>query len=425
MSKIYILLFHLIHIVYSTGEWATCTSDNLALAQQDVINMDTEIRQLLVDNSVTITDTDVITIESCQSQVVAGTNFKLTTNFGIIQYYVGLPTDPNRVNRVATNFEYLGPNTDTNTLCICTMEWNPVCYQGTTYGNKCGANCAGATDGTFTMGECVTTGSTGTITGGYNNYTDLNTIQTQVNKIKNNIKILLKDSGVDISDNALICIISAKTQVVSGVNYRVTMDVASYTNIIIQYFIGLDENNQIPQDIQLIDVGENRADINMIGTYNNVSDLNDVSYTIYSAIRELLISKGMSITYNDYVSVVSATQQVVTGINYMITLNIGIYTNVIIKYFIDLGTQNLEIIDLGISSGSDVIIGVGWSDMNDLELVKQDVISVKNEIISALNGQNIDVSNDANIVVVSAQSQMVYGSNYIVTCDIGNRANVM
>eukprot|EP01083_Nonionella_stella_P234059 824100_1 len=165
----------------------------------------------------------------------------------------------------------------------------------------------------------------------------------------------------------------------------------------------------------------------MIGTYNNVSDLNDVSYTIYSAIRELLISKGMSITYNDhphYVSVVSATQQVVTGINYMITLNIGIYTNVIIKYFIDLGTQNLGIIDLGLSSGSCVIIGVGWSDMNDLELVKQDIISVKNEIISALNGQNIDVSNDANIVVVSAQSQVVYGSNYIVTCDIGNRANV-
>eukprot|EP01084_Bolivina_argentea_P197589 338577_1 len=243
MSIVYLLLFYLIHNVHSTGEWGICTDENLSLAKQDIIDMDSEIRQLLMNNSVTITNNDELSIESCESQVVAGTNYRLTTNFGIIQYYVGIPTDPDRVHRVPTNLQYLG----SKTLCMCTMEWAPVCYKGTTYGNECGAKCAGATDGTFTAGECVSS-DTDTITGAYSDFNDLLTIQTQINEIKNDIITLLKDYGLDISDNALISIISAQSQVVSGVNYRISIDIGCYTNVIIQYFIGLDENNQIPQD---------------------------------------------------------------------------------------------------------------------------------------------------------------------------------
>jgi hypothetical protein len=36
--------------------------------------------------------------------------------------------------------------------CICTMEYNPVCANGVTYGNECLAKCEGITN--FTSGEC-------------------------------------------------------------------------------------------------------------------------------------------------------------------------------------------------------------------------------------------------------------------------------
>eukprot|EP01083_Nonionella_stella_P303851 1053335_1 len=85
MSIVYLLLFYLIHNVHSTGESGICTDENLSLAKQDIIDMDSEIRQLLMNNSVTITNNDELSIESCESQVVAGTNYRLTTNFGIIQ----------------------------------------------------------------------------------------------------------------------------------------------------------------------------------------------------------------------------------------------------------------------------------------------------------------------------------------------------
>jgi hypothetical protein len=40
---------------------------------------------------------------------------------------------------------------------VCTLEYSPRCYKGTTYGNACEAKCAGATDATMTGGPCADT----------------------------------------------------------------------------------------------------------------------------------------------------------------------------------------------------------------------------------------------------------------------------
>jgi coxsackievirus/adenovirus receptor len=42
----------------------------------------------------------------------------------------------------------------TRAPCICTLEYNPVCVKGKTYGNPCAARCDGYKEGDWTMGEC-------------------------------------------------------------------------------------------------------------------------------------------------------------------------------------------------------------------------------------------------------------------------------
>mmetsp|Transcript_15023 Transcript_15023/g.44250 ORF Transcript_15023/g.44250 Transcript_15023/m.44250 type:complete len:441 (+) Transcript_15023:201-1523(+) len=45
-------------------------------------------------------------------------------------------------------------DTELEDTCMCTMEWDPVCAGGKTFGNRCGAECAGVPAEDISPGEC-------------------------------------------------------------------------------------------------------------------------------------------------------------------------------------------------------------------------------------------------------------------------------
>merc|ERR1719273_2362097 len=61
-----------------------------------------------------------------------------------------------------------------------------------------------------------------------------------------------------------------------------------------------------------------------------------------------------------------------------------------------------------------------YAEMSDLSSVKTAVSSIESDIRSLLVTEGLTVDDDAKIVVVSAESQVVAGTNYRVTIDVGS-----
>merc|ERR1719461_961620 len=92
--------------------------------------------------------------------------------------------------------------------------------------------------------------------GCFTDYDDLDSVQETVDGISDKIFAVLKArSKIPVENGARLTVVSAQSQVVAGTNFRVTLNVGSQENVIIQYFIGLKENvpDQVPSNIQLID----------------------------------------------------------------------------------------------------------------------------------------------------------------------------
>eukprot|EP01084_Bolivina_argentea_P146594 256630_1 len=281
--------------------------------------------------------------------------------------------------------------------------------------------------------------------GSYQNVSDLTSVANTVSNINDNIKqLLISQGGLIISDNDNIVVVSAQEQVVAGINYIVTINIGSlYTNIIIKYFIGLDINNQTPQDLDIISLGDGSGII--VGGWSNVLpiDLDDIRLDIMkieSNLRELLINYNI-LQENDrsVIIVVSAQQQIVSGINYKVIIDVAMYEDVIISFYVPLISidPNQIPIDLKLIDSGEMITAIyhDINDENELKLVEQDVKSIEHEIILVLSDEGVGIADDAEIVVISAQSQqinhtesdidVIVGTNYRVTMNIGNRQDVV
>merc|ERR1712241_465800 len=286
------------------------------MGETQIANMDEELRTLLNSEGITVTDADKISVVSAESQIVAGTNYRVKINIGstqqaMIGYFVGLddatPTDLKVIMHLQLD------ESDTNTDVLM---------------------------------------------GGYESVSDLDAVKDTVSKIEGDIIALLQQNNLDVDDDAIVMVTSAKSQVVAGTNYAVTMAIGHYADVIVGYFVPLPSSDasQTPTNLHLIDSGYSR----MVGSYTEVSDLSSIKTAVSSVesdIRSLLVTEGLTVEDDDEIDVVSAESQVVAGTNYRVTIDVGsLLEDVIISYFIDLPVNdaeqtptNLKLIDLGTS----------------------------------------------------------------------------
>merc|ERR1719471_363567 len=162
-----------------------------------------------------------------------------------------------------------------------------------------------------------------------------------------------------------------------------------------------------------------------MGGYQSVSDLDAVKDTvseIESDIIALLQQNNLDVDDDAIVMVISAQSQVVAGTNYAVTLAIGHYADVIVGYFVPLPSSdasqtptNLHLIDTGYSR----MVG-SYTEVSDLSSVKTAVSSIESDIRKLLSTEGLFVEDDDEIDVVSAESQVVAGTNYYVTIDVGS-----
>ena len=159
--------------------------------------------------------------------------------------------------------------------------------------------------------------------GGFSDYSDLASVQATVDTINADIISLLTSEDLTVENDAEISVVSAQSQVVAGTNYRVTLNVGSRQNVVIQYFVALPYANpdQLPSNIQLIDAGSSStsSSIGSVGSYSEVSDLDTVQSLVDSVdvdIKQLLTSQGVAVGDSDSITVTSAESQVVAGTNY-------------------------------------------------------------------------------------------------------------
>merc|ERR1719461_850499 len=150
-------------------------------------------------------------------------------------------------------------------------------------------------------------------------------------------------------------------------NYKVTLTVGRYTDVIISYYVSF--TGEV-SDLQLVDSGSYGDDDDevdeefMMGGYSTVDDLDEVRETVSGMNDDILSALDVAdlCGYEDVsIDVVSAEQQVVAGMNYKVTINVKCVCpmkmetkyeaqNVLISYYVPLGDQvatNLQLEDEG------------------------------------------------------------------------------
>merc|ERR1712045_114339 len=102
--------------------------------------------------------------------------------------------------------------------------------------------------------------------------------------------VLKARSKIPVENGARLFVVSAQSQVVAGTNYRVTLNVGSRQNVIIQYFVALPYANpdQLPSNIQLVDAGSaSTVSMGSFGSYSDVSDLSVVQPLVDSVDSDI------------------------------------------------------------------------------------------------------------------------------------------
>jgi len=371
--------------VDSVGSYQSVS--DLDTVRADVTSQDADIRKLFVTEGILGEgENAAIVVVSATSQVVAGTNYKVVVNAGeysniVISYFVSLQGETSDLKLIDAG-----------------------------------------------------TKMTDTLVGGYSAVPDLSVIKSQIESIDDELRSALVSKGFEVSDDDDdISVISAESQIVAGTKYRVKISVGSNQKAMITYFVGLSDQTPKNLDVAMVlkSTGSSSSTSNMMGSYQSVSDLDTVKTkvaNIKSEIISLLNNNQLDVSSGANIEVTSALSQVVSGTNYKVTLNIGSLTNVIIGYYIDLPVndadqtpKNLHLI----AAGTQMVTVGSYADVSDLSTVKTQVSSVESDILSLLSSQGLSYEDDDEISVVSAQSQVVAGTNYRVTMDIGENKNVI
>ena len=100
----------------NVGSYTDVSVSDLDVVKTTVSSIDSDIRSLLNLNELTIADSDTISVVSAESQVVAGTNYRVTIAFGmhenvIIQYFIDLPV--NDADHTPSNLQLVDLGTST------------------------------------------------------------------------------------------------------------------------------------------------------------------------------------------------------------------------------------------------------------------------------------------------------------------------
>merc|ERR1712176_387435 len=221
---------------------------DLDAVKAKVEDMKTDIIALLQQNDLDIDDDAIVLVRSATSQVVAGTNYRVTLAIGqyesvIVGYFVPLPSDDSK-------------QTPTNLHLI-----------------------------SFQLRESV---------GSYTEMSDLATVKTTISGMESDIRKLLSTEGLFVEDDDEIDVVSAESQVVAGTNYYVTIDVGSLLeDVVIAYFVNLPVNDetQTPSNLRLIDLG---TTITLVDTTSeSESDSGESSETLQDQQSD---EKNMTVT---------------------------------------------------------------------------------------------------------------------------------
>merc|ERR1712176_929703 len=82
--------------------------------------------------------------------------------------------------------------------------------------------------------------------GSYQAVDDLDTVRADVQSMDADIRQLLQSAEIlGEGENAAIIVTSAQSQVVAGMNYKVTLTVGRYTDVIISYYVSFRERRVI------------------------------------------------------------------------------------------------------------------------------------------------------------------------------------
>merc|ERR1740123_2141820 len=205
----------------------------------------------------------------------------------------------------------------------------------------------------------------------------------------------------------------------------VTMNVGLHEDVVIvAFFVPLAV--QTPQDLRLVDLGSGGVD--NVGSYQAVDDLSTVRSDVQSmdgSIRQLLQNAQiLGEGENAAIIVTSAQSQVVAGMNYKVTLAVGMYTDVIISYYVSFNGEasDLQLIDSGSNAASvGGMMSGGYSTVNDaaqLDAIKATVSGMNDDILRAMDVSELCGYEDVSIEVVNAMQQVVAGMNYKVRINV-------
>eukprot|EP01084_Bolivina_argentea_P152626 266219_1 len=170
---------------------------------------------------------------------------------------------------------------------------------------------------------------------------DLEEIQLMVDLLRSDLIVLIDEVGTDSS----LKVIGAKKQVVAveGTNYHATFKVNGYRAYTVSFYVPDDDDEKLPRDAKLIQAPTNSdsesKEETLPGGWQQCEDecLDDRKKDVREMedeIRELL-----DLDDKDEVIVVSASQQVVAGMNYRARLTIEDKDEAEIQYYVDLAEK--------------------------------------------------------------------------------------
>jgi hypothetical protein len=227
--------------------------------------------------------------------------------------------------------------------------------------------------------------------------------------------------GLDISTASNLKIISAKSQVVNGVNFQlelsgnfngleVVLDAVVFRSISQTYSL---TKYQVREFLPLTTVGGYQP----VDTTS--LDVTDAANWLWQQAAKISGS-GVDLTIGKNLQIISAHEQIVAGVNFKVTVqgDFGDKTVLIsaVVFKSLQGTYSISSFDIHSSNTQEVLASVGG--YQPVDTTSPDIQNAANwlwEQVAQVVGSGIDLSIGNNLKIVSAQEQVVAGINYKIT----------